>query len=199
MRVNFARDQRHHPVRAGNEWRFAETVNTYGIKTVQEIITRLRKSTRYDSLAVVGLGNRDRADDGFGLQIVSLLKGRFPHRVYSEEERSIEGVVLNLAEREEIQSILFLDAASFSGEPGEIRLFSEEEVRHFVPALTTHKVPMTILVDWIIRAGKMPLLLGIQPECLSFMARMSSKVEKICQVLVDQLGDFLDDEQGNPR
>src|SRR4030042_252830 len=71
------------------------------------------------SMIIIGLGNPDRADDGAGIQLAGLLEKRFPDQVFSERERSVEGLVLEHIEAQKTETILFVDAASFSPVPGE--------------------------------------------------------------------------------
>jgi hydrogenase maturation protease len=132
---------------------------------------------------VIGLGNRDRADDGIGLELANRLKERFPGRVLSEEDRSVEGIVLENLDRADIQTFVFVDATSFGQEPGELKWFSMEDASRFVPALSTHKVPMSLLMETISNHEKDAYLLGIQPQSLEFMGPMSSAIKKILEEL----------------
>ena len=135
------------------------------------------------SLAVIGLGNEDRADDGFGIALASGLKELFPDRVYSERERSVEALVFDLLERDEIKTILFVDVADFGAEPGVISLFDMESAVHFVPPISTHKVPMTFLMNILCERKKTPFILGVQPMSLTFMGRMSEPVQEALSIL----------------
>ncbi len=133
---------------------------------------------RPDSVVLVGLGNLDRADDGCGIILAENVKARFPERAFSEKERAVESIVLDLLEKEEVNAILFLDAADFGGSPGDIRLFGPEDAESFQPAFSSHKVPMTLLMQIITQQGKYPFLLAIQPETLEFLGRISPVISR---------------------
>jgi len=143
------------------------------------------------NLAVIGLGNPDRADDGAGIVIASKLKEKYPQSVFLETDRSVEGIVLELLERNSIKTFLFLDASDFGGKPGEIKLFSHEDAKRFIPAVSTHKVPITFLIEIILKQGRKAFLLGIQPGSLEFMGKISPAVEKTVSILENLLIKFI--------
>lgn len=161
------------------------------MKVAEQIIAFLEQVAQPDSLSIVGLGNPDRADDGFGLDLVKRLKDRFPDRLFSEQENSVEGVVLRLLERKDIDTILFVDAVDFGGKAGELMIFDVEDAGRFVPAVSTHKVPITLLMEIVHRQGKQALLLGVQPESLVFLGKMSSPVGSTLDWLERELDCFL--------
>ncbi len=130
------------------------------------------------SVALIGLGNSDRADDGIGIGVAEALCDQFPQNVFSENRRTLEGIVFDLVEREEIRIILFLDATHFSGEPGSIQLFNNDDAQSFTSSFTTHKVPITLLMDVIQQKGKESYLIGIQPGTLHMLAPMSNAVQE---------------------
>jgi len=144
----------------------------------QRLLKKFKKIVQSESTVIIGLGNPDRADDGAGLRIVSRLKYHFPERAFLESEKSAESIVLDLFENDEVLNVLFIDATDFDGNPGEVRLFDQHDARKFVPAISTHKVPITILMDLLVRHHKNPYLLGIQPSNLKLFGNMSPEVEK---------------------
>ncbi len=143
-----------------------------------------------NSLSIIGLGNPDRADDGFGIALASQLKQCSPNLIFSERERSVEGIVIDLLERKDIETILFVDVADFGKAPGEIEIFGVEAVEQIEPAMSTHKVPLSFLMGIIHQQGKMPLLLGVQPLSLKFMEKMSDPLQRLLSFLVAFFSDF---------
>jgi len=141
-----------------------------------------------DYCAIVGLGNPDRADDGAGIMLASRLRNRLKSPVFLETEKSVEGIVLDLAENATIKTILFIDAADFGGAPGAFKIFSDRETGRFVPALSTHKVPFPMMMEWIQQAGKRGYVLAIQPESLKWMGEMSDVVRKTVNQLSELSG-----------
>lgn len=125
---------------------------------------------------VIGLGNADRADDGLGLILSDQLKARFPKRAFSETEFPPESIVLDHLDDPEVTGFLFIDAVDFGGGPGSVRLFTWDDASRFMPSLSTHKVPITLIMSVIIRHNKVPLLLGIQPESVELMGELTEPV-----------------------
>jgi hydrogenase maturation protease len=157
----------------------------------EALLNRLSQLVEPESLSIIGLGNSDRADDGAGIQIVTKLKARFFERVFLETEQGVEGLVFDCLENQSIKSVLFIDAVNFQGRAGEIRLFTIHDAGQFVPAISTHKVPLTMLMELIEKHHKNPFLIGIQPKSIELFGKMSSEVAKAVQALDKLLIDFL--------
>lgn len=151
------------------------------------IIERLKQLGPVESIALVGMGNPDRGDDIFGIQLAEDLKAHAPDRIFSERERSLEGIVFGLIEREDIRAIVFIDAADFGEQPGVMHWFTSEDAERFVPAISTHKVPITLLMDLIVKRGKEPILIGLQPESLTFLGEMSITVKIVLNYVHSEL------------
>ncbi len=141
-----------------------------------DITEKLDKLFFNKSLVLVGLGNPDRADDGFGLELARRLKKSFPDSVFSETERSVEGIVYDLLESEKYDVIIFADAVHFKGSAGELRIFDSNDIDIFVSPISTHKVPMSLLMGLIQEHNKDSVLLGVQPVSVDFMGEMTSEV-----------------------
>ena len=135
------------------------------------------------SVAFIGLGNADRADDGFGLDLAGRLKDRWPGLVFSEEERAVEGIVFDLIERSDVEGVVFVDAVNFGGEPGELHLFGSGDAERIEPSFSTHKVPITLLMGLLVEKEKEPFLLGVQPGSLELMGSMTPHVQRSLDTL----------------
>jgi hydrogenase maturation protease len=147
------------------------------------LLKRISQLIEPESVIVIGLGNPDRADDGAGIQIVKNLQTRFSERVFLETEQGVEGIVFDCLENPSIQSVLFIDAVDFKGRPGEIRLFTIHDAGQFIPAISTHKVPLAILMELLENHHKKPYLIGIQPKSIELFGEMSSEVTEAIQDL----------------
>ena len=82
----------------------------------------------------VGLGNIDRADDGLGIVIAQRLKTLGYQGVVAEDEW--EKLVSHVSKEGEVP-IVFVDAADFGGEPGEVGIFPLSSVK--ANHVTTHR------------------------------------------------------------
>lgn len=155
-----------------------------------EIKAKLDKLIFNKSIVLVGLGNPDRADDGFGLALAGRLKETCPDRVFSESERSVEGIVYDLLESDKYRKIIFTDAVHFKGIPGELRIFNNNDIDSFASPISTHKVPMSLLMGLIQEQKRSSLLLGVQPVSLDFMGEMSPEVSSSLDFLVTYFKEF---------
>lgn len=155
------------------------------------MIKPLHSISKSESIVVIGLGNPDRADDGFGIILSEKLQRKYPERVFSERQRSVEGIVIDLLENKAIDTFVFVDATDFGGEPGEAKLFTPKDAERFMPAFSTHKVPISLLMDLIVQHGKKPVLLGVQPGSVELLGEMSQGVLQTMKALEKELSDFL--------
>jgi hydrogenase 3 maturation protease len=146
-------------------------------------LERIRRLLQSDRTLAFGLGNIDRADDGAGVLIVRQWKARLKERAFFEPDAAVETVVLERSDDALVETFLFVDAADFGGEPGEFRLFGPEDSGRVLPALSTHKVPMDLLMGIVASKGRRPVLLGIQPGSLEPFGRITEKAEGTIRIL----------------
>ena len=142
------------------------------------------------STAIVGLGNPDRGDDGIGVAVARQIRARFCHRIFFEGEQRAESVVLDFLESETIRTVLFIDAADFGGKPGEIRWFDADAAGRFLPAVSTHKVPLNLLMELLRGRGKQSFLLAVQPESTEFLAPISRAARRAMDGLEKALNGY---------
>jgi len=147
------------------------------LKKLEEIIGNRR-------IAVVGLGNRDRADDGFGLRIAEALKSEFPDRVFLETD-GMEEIVDTINRREEIALVIFVDTVSANEKSGVILIIEREEIE---VATSSHKIPLKLYLSLL---KKPSYLIGIQPKCLDFMKPVSREIEEGIQETTKVLSTLL--------
>lgn len=148
---------------------------------------RLKGLIDSKSVVVIGLGNPDRADDGVGIEVVRKLKELAPDRIFLEQE-GLEGVVLGILNREDVETVLFIDAVDFGGRAGEIQIFSQAT---FHPCrISTHKVSLELLSALLRKEGKAIYLLGIQPSALDFDSKISDEVKRSLDKVVKTITPF---------
>jgi hydrogenase maturation protease len=132
---------------------------------------------------VVGLGNPDRADDGAGIEIVRNWKARLGRRAFLDTEMSAETIVLDHLADPETEIFIFVDAADFGGPAGGFRLFGIGDQDRFRPAISTHQVPMDLIMGLIASHRKDAFLLGIQPKSLEPLGKMTREVSETVRKL----------------
>ncbi len=134
--------------------------------------------------AILGLGEELKADDGVGKYIVDELKKRkIKHLLlYSNVPEN----AFTALRKKEIEELTIVDAADFSGKPGEIRIMSDfkETVR-----LSTHSTSISKMVDYIKKSIgiKHVTIVLIQAKSLEFGEEMSLEVKAAGDMVVDLL------------
>jgi hydrogenase 3 maturation protease len=121
------------------------------------------------------LGNPDRGDDGAGHAIAGAIKGKAAYEVIDAgvAPENYTGVIKRLNP----DTILIIDAVHFDGLPGEIRLFSGDDLRS--GKVSTHDVSPKLLIEYLRESTKAGIyVLGIKPKS-------------------NKLGEVLSEEAGN--
>jgi hydrogenase maturation protease len=91
--------------------------------------------------------------------------GRLNPTHFFSEEQGLEEAVLEIITRKDVDSVVFVDTCDIGAEPGEIAFLKGDSIGE---SITTHKVPLSLLMGLIQKEGKKAHLVGIQPESLDF-------------------------------
>lgn len=140
-------------------------------------ITRRLKGKRF---GVVGVGNVLRGDDGAGPELIAALEGKIDLPVVdaSEVPENYGGWVV----RRNLESVVFVDAVEFGGEPGDFGIIPLEKL--MVSASSTHRLSLHYVIlylkdEWEGDA----ILVGIQPGSVSLGEGLSDKVREGVETL----------------
>jgi hydrogenase 3 maturation protease len=143
-------------------------------------------------VALVGIGNRLRGDDGVGSVLAGALIAAGVPRVFDAEELP-ESVVSAVAATSP-DTVLLVDAVDLGSEPGSAALIDRDQTSSYVP--TTHRVPAELLMEVLERAtGARCLLLGVQPAATGFALPMSASVRSSLELLTELLVGMLGSDQ----
>lgn len=133
-------------------------------------------------VAIVGVGSDMRGDDAAGVEVVRRLK----RVLTSRRVMLIEGGVApenftSKIVRFKPSHVVFIDAADIGVEPGGVNLIEPEKI---IGSAFTHRLPLSILSDYLrAKTGAKVLLVGIQPENVTFCNKISKRVDSaICKV-----------------
>jgi hydrogenase 3 maturation protease len=134
--------------------------------------------------AVLGLGEEIKGDDGIGKYVIDRLrKKKISYLlVYSSVP---ENAFVKLRGKQ-IDKLIIVDAADFSGRPGEFRIiknFSEQK------RLSTHSTSISNIMKYIKKSiGIADIeLIAIQVKSIGFGSRMSKEVRKAGDTIVGLL------------
>jgi hydrogenase 3 maturation protease len=131
---------------------------------------------------LMGLGNICRGDDGIGSFI-------------AQNFQSDDWLVLDcgttpenftsLVKRSRPEYLVIVDAAQMNLEPGEFRVIPSERIDKFY--LTTHNIPLSLLICYLDKwVGKI-ILIGIQPERMEDFQRISERVQDSARNIIEIL------------
>ncbi len=130
-----------------------------------------------DRIVFVGLGNELREDDGAGLELVERLKSKkeFHKSRFVIAGRNPENhlqAILNYSP----QVVIFIDAAEWNGNKGEIKKFNEDEISH--TDFSTHTFSIKMIQQFLLNHRQMDFMfLGIRPLSTSFRQGLSDIVK----------------------
>lgn len=147
-------------------------------------------------VCLVGVGNVDFGDDGFGVRLAEALQ------IYDLRFANYASRVLmagNTPERLLIQltdggydNVIFLDVVEFGGAHGSVIFLGSEEIATRFPQISTHKISLGLLAKSVEGNGTAKAwLLGVQPESLKSGANLSAAVQTTLEILTEMLSDGL--------
>jgi hydrogenase maturation protease len=135
---------------------------------------------------VLGIGNPLIGDDGLGIHVIRDLLARRASLPLPEGDIEIlDGGTLGylLLDRVDgLDGLIVVDAANIGAEPGELRVFQDEEIDRFLSDNQTssvHEVGLVDLMQMLSLTGKTPrrrALVGVQPAVIDWNMELSPAV-----------------------
>jgi hydrogenase 3 maturation protease len=137
-------------------------------------------------VCLMGLGNVDLGDDGFGVRLAEELVAI-----------GVPGVIIAGATLDRylgrvvdggFDHLVFLDAVEFGGAPGSVVFLDSGEMAARFPQVSTHKISLGVWAMWVEATGRTKAwLLGVQPESLkpgqSLTSTMHTTLASLRQLL----------------
>ena len=147
-------------------------------------------------VCLMGLGNVDYGDDGFGVRLAQELKseGRSPKPEGNPSQVIVCGTsperFIGRVADEGYEHVIFLDAVEFGGAPGSVVLLDSDEMAARFPQVSTHKLSLGLLARQVESNGQTRAwLLGVQPESLRQGEQLSPTVNATLQLLLELITD----------
>lgn len=141
-------------------------------------------------VCLVGVGNVDLGDDGFGMRLAEALSGTDGATVIATgttPERWVGTIA-----RGGFDSVVFLDAVGVDAPAGSAVLLEEAEMEAAFPQLSTHKFSLGTLARLIVaQCSSRVWLLGVRPGSLLPGAGLSTEVRESVHALRALIGDAL--------
>lgn len=118
---------------------------------------------------IMCIGNREGGDDAVGPYIADKLKNSFTVIDCGTTPENYTSVV----KRHSPEKLIIIDAVEMGLKPGEIRIIPKEKIG--VMTISTHGIPISILMDYIQQYVKNMVFIGIQTEKMSGMLTKTVK------------------------
>lgn len=138
-----------------------------------DLLDKLERCLR-GRICLMGVGNVDYGDDGFGVRLAEeLLAAGVPDVVVAgtTPERW-------LGRMAGCQHLVFLDAVEFGGAPGSVVFMNARQIVARFPQISTHKISLGTLAQCLeaSRTAK-AWLLGVQPESVRAAPQLTPTVQ----------------------
>ncbi|MCL5098577.1 MAG: hydrogenase maturation protease [Candidatus Omnitrophica bacterium] len=144
-------------------------------------------------VCLIGLGNEDWGDDGFGLKLARAIHTGSSANVF--QGGTCPDRVLAKMVPGQYDHVVFLDAVDFGGAPGSVVLLDATEMSSRFPQISTHKISLGLLAKWVETGSTTKAwLLGVQPASLRPAAELSAEVRVTLEILENLLDEVLEAE-----
>jgi hydrogenase 3 maturation protease len=128
-------------------------------------------------IAVLGIGNDLRSDDGLGPYIIERLDID-DGRVMIENVGSVpEGFAIPIA-KFGADRVIMVDAADMRKPPGHVELITKDRIGGVT--LSTHSMPLSFLMMYLEQeTGGKTVLIGIQPKSIQFGEGLTQEIQEV--------------------
>jgi hydrogenase 3 maturation protease len=152
-------------------------------KNIEDELRDFIRGTK--KIAILGMGNNLRSDDGLGLYIIERLSIDDP-RVMIENVGSVpEGFARNLAEFG-AERVIMIDAADMMKPPGHTELVTKDRIGGI--NLSTHSMPLSFLMMYLEQeTGGKTVLIGIQPKSIQFGEGLTPEIQAVVDTIIKTL------------
>ncbi len=143
-----------------------------------------------ERIAVLGVGNDLRTDDGLGPFIISEMTIKHPNLLIENVGSVPEAFARPLAEFGATR-IIMIDAADMRKTPGHIELVTKDRIGGI--AISTHRMPLSLLMAYLEQqTGGQSILLGIQPKSVQFGEGLTPELEEVARKIISSLENLLE-------
>jgi hydrogenase 3 maturation protease len=142
-----------------------------------------------EKIAILGIGNDLRTDDGLGPYIVNTLKFDNPNVMIENVGSVPEAFSRPLAEFG-AKCIIMVDAADMRKAPGHIELVTKDRIGGI--SISTHSMPLSFLMMYLEQeTGGKTILLGVQPKSIQFGEGLNPEIQEIADNIISSFERLL--------
>jgi len=140
----------------------------------------LQKNKRVDYL-IMCIGNVDGGDDAIGPYIAEILSQEKDFVVL--DCGTVPENYTSVVKKQNPKNLILIDAVEMGLSPGEIRIVPKERIG--VMHISTHGIPLSVLIRYLEQYIDHIILIGIQPQTMS--GKMSDKVKSSGERLINTI------------
>lgn len=130
---------------------------------------------------ILCIGNPDGGDDSVGPFIAEELKKFQSDDLKIVNAGTVPENYTGTIKKEKPDILVIIDAIDMGLKPGEVRIVDSEKIGEM--HISTHGIPISVLIKYLIKSVKKIALIGIQPSKMS--GEISENVKKSAEKLVD--------------
>ncbi|MFW9935329.1 MAG: hydrogenase maturation peptidase HycI [Candidatus Thorarchaeota archaeon] len=137
-------------------------------------------------IAILGIGNDLKADDGIGPYVIEQLQTHNPPHIELINASTVpENFISHLTESKP-DLILLIDAALMQAEAGTIKLIDKKTIGGV--AFSSHQLPLTFFIEYLENnIATTILILGVQPFTDEFTQPLSEPVQHAANEIITTL------------
>jgi len=134
-------------------------------------------------IAILAIGNILRGDDAAGVVVGERIKGLVDADVYVCETAP-ESYVVRILDRG-YTHVIIVDSALADLPPGTIFIVDKNSMIEGL--LTTHSIPLGIIIGLMEQCGARTLIIGIRPKMIGLLEGLSEEVRRAVDMLSETL------------
>ena len=132
---------------------------------------------------VVGIGNRTGGDDAVGLYVIDKLKQLKCNDIDVLDVGIYPENYTDVMKKKQSDVLILVDAVDMGLKAGEFRRVLRHQIGEM--HVSTHGIPLSVLMKYLETYIQHVILIGIQPERLQ--GKMSKVIQKSADVVVDNI------------
>ncbi|NOQ90911.1 MAG: hydrogenase maturation protease [Gammaproteobacteria bacterium] len=150
---------------------------------------------------VLGLGNTLLGDDGVGIYALNELQSNWQDHENQDSIEFVDGGTLSFTLTETLygaDNLIVIDAAQLNAKPGEVKVFTNDDMDTFVrtsKCSSVHEVSLSELLDMARLLDTLPTrraLIGVQPETVDWADQPTEIVKKAIPVMCQEANSLLE-------
>ena len=130
---------------------------------------------------ILCIGNRDGGDDSVGPYIFDKLNQEKPKNIELIDAGTAPENYTGKVKQINPEILIIIDAIDMNLDPGEIRIVPKEKIG--VMHVSTHGIPISVLVKYLKNYVKEIIIIGIQPKEMS--GKLTESVKDSAEKLID--------------